>query len=360
MGRVRRGEIMSTDTSTCRTSGTETEAVFRLRLQQPVPASVRVWIDLGRRAGLPPLRQVAGCWELRVARPPVQRLEYLFEVTDSDGATTMICDPAAPRTPTPFGDHSVLEFPGYREPGWLTRPAAAGQVSQHRVAAPWLSQAVPLILGAPADAEPHEALPLLLVHDGPEYDTYARITTFCATAIASGRLPRHRIALLGPADRDLWYAAYPGYAAALNGAVLPFLRRTTAVSGPVALAGTGLGALAAVHAAWQAPCEFGALFLQSGSFFRADLDAQESGFPRFGQIASFVTAIRAAPSPGALLIGMTCGLAEENRADNRLMAADFAALGHQVRLAEVADAHTWTGWRDALDPHLLQLLGRAW
>lgn len=109
-----------------------------------------------------------------------------------------------------------------------------------------------------------------------------------------------------------------------------------------------------------APGAFGAIFLQSGSFFRADLDAQESGFPWFGQIASFVTGIRAAPSPGPLLIGMTCGLAEENRADNRLMAADLTALGHQVRLAEVPDAHAWTGWRDALDPHLTYLLSRAW
>ncbi|HBW19176.1 MAG: hypothetical protein ACLQK8_22770 [Streptosporangiaceae bacterium] len=162
------------------------------------------------------------CPEQADSRPPVQRLEYLFEVTDSAGATRMICDPAGPRTRTPFGDHSVLEFPGYREPAWLAGPAAAGQVSRHQVAAPWLSQPVPLILWSPAAAD------------------------------------------------------------------------------------------------------------------------------------------RAAPSPGPLLIGMTCGLAEENRAGNRLMAADLTALGHQVRLAEVPDAHTWTGWRDALDPHLTYLLSRAW
>jgi hypothetical protein len=56
------------------------------------------------------------CPEQADSRPPVQRLEYLFEVTDSAGATRMICDPAGPRTRTPFGDHWVLEFPGYREP----------------------------------------------------------------------------------------------------------------------------------------------------------------------------------------------------------------------------------------------------
>jgi enterochelin esterase family protein len=57
---------------------------------------------------------------------------------------------------------------------------------------------------------------------------------------------------------------------------------------------------------------------------------------------------------------MTCGLAEENLDNNRLMAATLAGLGHRVTLTEVPDAHTFTGWRDAFDPHLADLLGRAW
>jgi enterochelin esterase family protein len=59
-------------------------------------------------------------------------------------------------------------------------------------------------------------------------------------------------------------------------------------------------------------------------------------------------------------IGMTCGLGEENLANNRLMAKALSRLGHDVALHEVPDAHTYTGWRDALDPHLVDLLAQAW
>ena len=37
----------------------------------------------------------------------------------------MICDPAnSRRVATAFGDHSVLEFPGYEAPAWLVTTAA--------------------------------------------------------------------------------------------------------------------------------------------------------------------------------------------------------------------------------------------
>jgi enterochelin esterase family protein len=52
---------------------------------------------------------------------------------------------------------------------------------------------------------------------------------------------------------------------------------------------------------------------------------------------------------------MTCGGAEENIHNNRLMAH---ALG--AELAEVPDLHNYTAWRDAFDPHLTGLLRRCW
>ncbi len=306
------------------------------------------------------MRRVPGGWELRIARPPVQRLEYLFAVRYPDGAEAMICDPAAARAPNPFGDHSVVTFPGYREPCWLTAPAAAGTASTDEISVPLLSGPVPVTLWSPAGSGRAVPLPLLVLHDGPEYEQFMHVTRFCAAAIEAGTLPPHRVALLGPGDRNRWYAADPGYARALTGTVLPFLRRTAAVAGPVALGGCSLGALAALHAAWQEPAAFGALFLQSGSFFRAGLDGQESSFPGFAAITSFLRRLAAAPAAASWDIAMTCGLAEENLGNNRLLAAGLAALGHRVTLSEVPDAHTFTGWRDALDPALAGLLRRAW
>jgi enterochelin esterase family protein len=57
---------------------------------------------------------------------------------------------------------------------------------------------------------------------------------------------------------------------------------------------------------------------------------------------------------------LTCGSAEENVHNNRLMARTLAAKGHRAVLAELRDMHNYTAWRDAFDPHLTALLARAW
>ena len=36
------------------------------------------------------------------------------------------------------------------------------------------------------------------------------------------------------------------------------------------------------------------------------------------------------------------------------------AQGYDVELHEVPDMHNYTGWRDALDPHLTGLLAQVW
>ena len=65
--------------------------------------------------------------------------------------------------------------------------------------------------------------------------------------------------------------------------------------------GQSLGALAALHAAWTSPLTFAGLFLQSGSFFTAALDPQESGFECWPQVTGFVASVhaasQAAPAP---------------------------------------------------------------
>jgi enterochelin esterase family protein len=127
-----------------------------------------------------------------------------------------------------------------------------------------------------------------------------------------------------------------------------------AVRGPVVGMGASLGGLAMLHAARRHPGAFGGLFLQSASFFTPRLDPQESGFPRFGRIVRFVRGTLREPALDAR-VAMTCGSAEENIHNNRLVAR---ALG--VDLAEVPDLHNYTAWRDALHPHLTDLLRRCW
>jgi enterochelin esterase family protein len=205
------------------------------------------------------------------------------------------------------------------------------------------------------------ALPLLIANDGPEYDRLAGLTAYAAAIIARGHVGPFRLALLGPGHRDAWYSANPAYAKALATELLPQLRRRFKVSGrPVAM-GASLGALAMLHAQRRHRGTFGGLFLQSGSFFTPALDPQEAGFAYFGRITRYVRAVQEAtvhrePVPAVL----TCGRAEENLANNREMAATLARQGYDGALHEVGDTHNYTAWRDALHPHLTDLLARVW
>jgi enterochelin esterase-like enzyme len=174
---------------------------------------------------------------------------------------------------------------------------------------------------------------VLLVHDGPEYERVCRLTH---------GFGRHWIALLSPGERHEWYSASPRYADALVRQVLPALP-----AGPVVGLGASLGALALLHAEHRHPGSFAGLFLQSGSYFTAELDPQEAGFVRYRRILAFV---RRAHPVGARVV-LTCGRDEENLANNRAMAA---RLG--VPLLETPGGHAMLDWRGPLEEHLPRLL----
>ena len=326
------------------------QIVFRYPDPDGQAAGVRLWSDLDLGVD-PAMRRTDGGWELEVPLPRLDCLEYLFDVEDAG----MLIDPGNPEVKDgAFGPHSFLALDGYREPDWLGRDPVAGvHVEVARDAVVW----------QPEGADDAEPLPMLVAHDGPEIDRFGELTRYVATMIGSGDLPPMRVALLAPGeDRNGRYAADPAYPALLTGKAVPrLLRRFRSDHRPV-LAGQSLGALAALHAAWSQPGVFAGLLLQSGSFFTADLDPQESGFSRFAEVTGFVSAVHAAGRAPAGLppVAMTCGSAEENLANNQAMRADLRRLGVDVTWGEVRQGHTWTCWRDTLDPHLTALLQRVW
>lgn len=301
-----------------------------------------------------------GHWRLTLPRPPVHRMEYRFQLYHPDGDPEEICDPGNPlRAPGAFGDKSVIEFPGYTAPAWLDAPTVPTETLDLTVPAPSLDKDVAVRIWSPVPAD--EPLPLLVAHDGPEYDRLAGLTTYAGAMVASGELPPFRVALLAPGDRDDEYAANPRYSATLHQRILPAIRQAVAVREPVVGMGASLGGLAMLHAQRALPGLFGALFLQSASFLTVDLDPQEQHrFSRFGQVSVYVAdVLRTVPNETVPTV-MTCGLAEENLANNRQMAATLAKQGYSVTLVEVPDAHNYVAWRDAFDPALTALLRSVW
>jgi enterochelin esterase-like enzyme len=318
---------------------TDSEVTFRLPDSGPMLAGVRLLPALSLPEVPLEFSHADGLWTLRLRRPPVWRMEYRLQLRHADGSMEEICDPGNPlRAPGAFGDKSVTEFPDYRAPVWL-KSARTGSYDG--------------ILWSPADTEPDEPLPLLVAHDGPEYDRLAGLTWFCGAAA----VPRHRVLLLAPGDRNDEYSANPAYTRRLIQETLPALKKIT--KGPVIGMGASLGGLAMLHAQRRRPGVFGGLYLQSASFFDRKLDPQESGFSRFTRVVRFVEHVgrsRAMPVP----VTITCGQAEENLANNRQMAGVLSAQDYPVRLVENPDAHNYVGWRDTFDPALAELMCRVW
>ena len=298
-------------------------------------------------------------WELLIARPPVQRMEYLLELGYPDGGTATVPDPANPlQAPGAFGPKSVLEFPGYQPPPWLTAPGVAARTETFTAPAPALEAEVPVTLWAPEDAAAGEPLPLLVAHDGPEYDQLAHLTQYLAAGIDTKKLPRIRAALLGPGHRDDWYSANPRYARTLAKAVLPAVEARVAVTTRIGL-GASLGALALLHAHTRYPDIFGGLFLQSGSFFTPRFDAHERRFAYYPRVVRFVRGLPTHLPAQEIPVTATCGVIEENVDNNRLLIQTLRAHGYPAELHEVPDMHNYTAWRDGWDPYLAQLIKRV-
>jgi enterochelin esterase-like enzyme len=244
-------------------------------------------------------------------------------------------------------------------------PAAAragdGRTVELEVSSRPLHAVVGVTVWTPPGAGDDEPLPLLAVHEGPEYETRLGLTGLAGGWIEDGQAPPHRIALLHPGPREEWYSASALYARALVREVLPAVAASAPGAGrPVGL-GASLGALGMLHAQRRHSAAFDGLFLQSGSFFTPRHDHMEKGFARYGRIVRFVRGVLREevferPVPAVL----TCGRDEDNIHNNRRVAAALALQGYGAPLHERPGGHEWPTWEDGVRAHLPALLAAAW
>lgn len=308
---------------------------------------VRLDAGLGTAGPRPELEWADGVWSVRVELPPVQRVEYGFEVTRT------IADPAnALGVESGFGPRSVLELPGYTPPTWLDRKVPEGTRVPVAVEIPGVTAS----LWSPTGLAPEDPAPLLLVHDGPEYASQGALPQYLGVLADDDGVGPVRALLATASPRMALYGALPAYADAVVDELLPAVREEVATGGVVAV-GASLGALAALHTEWLHPGTFVAMLLQSGAFFTPETDPQERGMPVWAAVTEFVEIVHAEPRAAELPpVAITCGTHEENAANNLLMALRLREVGVEVTHTEVADLHNFTCWRDSLDPALRNLL----
>lgn len=370
----------------------------------------RVWFHLRDFGADPSFRLVAdSVYQARIPRPPVDRLEYLLVMGFPDGGQAMVPDPHNPhRIRAVFGDKSVVELPEYRPPWWVSQPdpspapghtwrpvsaegigsvsAVLGSSSDDDRARRFSDRQAPAAgtqlveqagpddvvdteadlavtgqLRVPEDSTDGEALPLLVVHDGPEYADLADLLRYLSTIAQLDPALRCRVLLLQPVARDRSYSASPAYARALVGGMLPQVTRAVATTGLPLGVGSSLGGLAMLHAAVSYPGTFAGVFSQSGSFFRLGTDDMERGYRYFDRIVRFVEDLVADPARlEGLHVTLTCGTGEENLANNRSLAQRLTRTGVPTQLIENRDGHNHVGWRDCLDPGLADLMRAVW
>jgi enterochelin esterase-like enzyme len=304
--------------------------------------------------------------ELWLARLPVAdgaRFEYKLAVTRNghEEWTTDALNPV--HAEDPFGQNSVCRAHGYVRPDWsLPRGAPQGQVVDLAVESRAFGEVRAERVYLPAGYDAAGSYPLVVIHDGYDFVTYADLAVSLDNLIDAGDIPPVVAALVQTRDRMGEYARGRRHARYLVGDLLPALSSRFALSDRPAdrvLLGASLGAVVSLSTAFRYPGTFGGLVLKSGSFIFDPRKLERRPHPVFHRIERLVRALKRAPElPGTrafVSTGEFEGLAEENRA----LASFLRNRGVDVLFKAAWDGHHWHNWRDQLRDGLMWVLKPA-
>jgi enterochelin esterase family protein len=311
-----------------------------------------------RIVGLPdrlPMRRLPGTdlWYVILEVPEGSRIEYQLEVC-REGRVESHNDPLNPKLSySPVGSSSVCFGPGYVTPDWtVPDPAApAGQLTDLVLQSRALGRDCAVTLNMPAGFRPTGIYPLLVVHDGGDFLTYAAAQTVLDNLIHRRQVAETVVAFLHPKDRLTEYADSAEHAEFVTHELLPLLETELPLAAePSArcLLGSSFGAIAALSTARRFPGTYGSLVLLSGSFVFTVDGAPHGGGPAFDPVVEFVNDYRKRPTKVADRLFVSCGAFEPLIVRQRPMLETFRSVGMRVRYVEPYDGHNWVNWRDRL------------
>ena len=308
--------------------------------------------------GLPdhlPLRRLLGTdlWYVVVELPEGSRVEYQLEVARG-GQRERINDPLNPHLAhSPVGSSSVCYAYGHQIPDWTVfdPEARPGSLADMVVPSRALRRDCQVTLYLPARFRRTAHYPLLIVHDGGDYLSYASAKTVLDNLIHRLDVAEVVAAFTYPGERLTEYANSAAHARYLTAELLPRLEaELPLIAKPSGrcLMGSSFGAVASLSTAYRYPDVYGSLLLQSGSFVFTDIGQNHGGGPAFEPVVRFINRYRAAPRRVADRLFISCGVYEPLIVPNRSMVPVFEAAGMAVRYVEARDGHSWENWRDRL------------
>ncbi len=342
--------------------GTKVTFVFHGEADE---VALRHWVY-----GLPaavPLVRVPGTnlWYHTIELPEGSRVEYKYQVTIGQ-ETRLIHDPLNDRLARdPFGANSVSHAAGYEVPDWIHDDPAVpeGTVEERIFQSRALGGPRRVKLYKPARYRDTRRYPLLVVHDGSDYDRFASLTTVLDNLIHRRDIPGLVVAMTDPLNRMEQYRDSEDHARYIAEELVPSLEDELPLLAEPAgrgLMGASLGAVASLSTAIRYPDMFGRLLLQSGSFAFSDIGTHDRG-PVFDPIADMVNRYRADPFPVSERVFVSCGVHESLIYENRSLVPVLERTGMDVRYVEARDGHNWENWRDRLREGLAFLFpGPQW
>ncbi|SOC58434.1 alpha/beta hydrolase [Ornithinimicrobium cerasi] len=295
----------------------------------------------------------ATLWYVTIELPAQSRVEYQVEVRVGAAIETFN-DPLNPHVAhSPMGSSSVLQAAGYETPSWVlpqedARPGELVDLQFHSKA---LRRTTHSQVYLPARFRRSSQYPLLVVHDGAEYITYAAMKTVLDNLIHNLDMAETIVVFSNPGDRLKEYPNHASHSRHVATELVPAVESRLPViprADSRCLMGASFGAVAALSTAHRNPEMFGNLFLQSGSFVFTDIGSDHGGGPAFDPVVKFVNRYRAKPRKLADRMFITCGVYEPLIVPNRSMVPVFESTGAQVRYVESRDGHSWENWRDRL------------
>jgi enterochelin esterase family protein len=307
--------------------------------------------------GLPASQQLkrlesTDLWYLVLELPAGSRVEYKLEVVRA-GRGEWIEDPLNPnRARDPFGANSVAHGTGYTVPEWIAPDpeAPSGTLDEIRFDSQVFGRRG-VALYMPARYRRTRRYALLVVHDGHDYLSYARLGTVLDNLIHRREIPELIVALTTSPNRLGEYAGDERHARFITDELVPNLERTLPLEGRPqgrCLMGASFGAVASLATALYRPGFYGRLLLQSGSFAFTDIGDRNARGPLFDPIVQLMNHYRAEPIAMSERVFVSCGMYESLIYENRSLVPILTATGMEVRYVEARDGHNWENWRDRL------------
>lgn len=305
-------------------------------------------------------------WLLRLPVKDNGRFEYKLG-TLNNGHEEWILDPLnRSRAGDPFGENSVCKTHGYERPEWTRdQNSAQGQVSPLSVNSGVFQETRNEQVYLPAEFEEqkptNKAYPLIIIHDGADFVTYAHLQVSLDNLIASGAIPPVIAALVQTRDRTGEYSRGRRHARYLVNDLLPTLQQHYPLSERAedrVLLGASLGAVASLATVFRYPGVFGGVLLHSGSFILDERKLSGRPHPVFQRVARLVNAFKRAPNMPEIRAFVSTGELEGLASESEALAELLIQNGISVQFKSAWDGHHWHNWRNQLRDGLIWVLNR--